>query len=706
MAHSSFTTKGEQYQLHQQKVPIEWTKRPLSIAGFGHTFVDLKEEPFQNEEYLGTGSSSYVWLGKSRETGAVVVVKTFRSATGKFDNTKKAFETEVNILRGLSHYHIVRYVGSYTCGLKLSILMLPKAICDLDLVLSDFKESPMQKEELQRAIAKPNWTIPQFLASIMGCLAHALQYLHNKLGDKVRHKDIKPANILFNGWQVQFTDFGTSRTFTAEQTGSTGPTAKTNLYASPETIADDKHHGRSADVYSLGLVFLEIFAFYRTLSVSTIREIGLDVYSKKRDVLISWMLAQCRERCDFQLRDLLAHMLDPVQENRPSAIAVWQSLVTFASNDGHHFCGACCMPVIRATTTESPIAESPHPLHYRREPTVKGKGEYGKDVDFETVYEAGQRPSFEWVRDLQMTRMTLMDEVKFANSSPLGLCRKRIFPSFDGKQHAEEAKEEAREAAKYEAKLLRKLDHPHILKLDGTYQQGFCYALLLKPAVDYELRYFLELASVDAITNSKNGLREALGCLVSAVAYLHGFDIVHGNISSSSIWVKGDQVFLAHFSDYIRRKIRGTHRGVENDDRDFSTLRYTSPGRFEHSGQVHTQADDIFALGCVLLEIQSVRQGKKYGEMDQFCISKIHKTYGEATSRLQEWITGLEEEYCETEPRDAFFNCLRSMVAFDVSERPTAKEVQRTIKGCRTTGGDDTPCRLAVRREDEPPLWS
>ncbi|KAF1363864.1 kinase-like protein [Lizonia empirigonia] len=77
----------------------------------------------------------------------------------------------------------------------------------------------------------------------------------------VRHKDIKPRNILVHGGSVIYTDFGYSREFVQLDSSTTEgrPDPYTKRYGAPEVRQEEKRNS-SADVYSLGCVFVDIFA--------------------------------------------------------------------------------------------------------------------------------------------------------------------------------------------------------------------------------------------------------------------------------------------------------------------------------------------------------------------------------------------------------------------------------------------------------------
>ena len=90
------------------------------------------------------------------------------------------------------------------------------------------------------------------------CLAQALSYIHES---DVRHKDIKPENILIDSsGSIVVTDFGISRSFPKQAPHVTNDKWEwTRKYASPE-IMKGKRVPRDdpSDVFSLGCVFLEI----------------------------------------------------------------------------------------------------------------------------------------------------------------------------------------------------------------------------------------------------------------------------------------------------------------------------------------------------------------------------------------------------------------------------------------------------------------
>lgn len=99
------------------------------------------------------------------------------------------------------------------------------------------------------------------LRCYMGCLSSAVLYLHQQ---NCRHKDLKPQNILILNDQVLITDFGTALDWTELNHDTTvgKPGAYTHTYAAPE-VALERARNTKADIWSLGLVFLDILVSLR-----------------------------------------------------------------------------------------------------------------------------------------------------------------------------------------------------------------------------------------------------------------------------------------------------------------------------------------------------------------------------------------------------------------------------------------------------------
>lgn len=158
---------------------------------------------------------------------------------------------EVKHLQQMRHCHIIQLVGSYLQGTVLAILLYPVA----DFNLEEF---------LEYATNETNYGIRMSLRRHCGCLVHALEYIHHKA---IKHMDIKPKNVLVkqipsnpNEYRFYIADFGISRSF-AEHSQTDGPTARTLKYCSPETY-NQNLRGRSADVFSMGCVLLEIWTVW------------------------------------------------------------------------------------------------------------------------------------------------------------------------------------------------------------------------------------------------------------------------------------------------------------------------------------------------------------------------------------------------------------------------------------------------------------
>ncbi len=97
---------------------------------------------------------------------------------------------EVRILKQIDHVHVVRLVTSYEFSDNYAIILDPLADGNLEDYLS--ASAPESTEKI------PRW---------FRCLLSGVSFAHDQ---GVRHRDIKPQNILVKNMDVLLTDFGIS----------------------------------------------------------------------------------------------------------------------------------------------------------------------------------------------------------------------------------------------------------------------------------------------------------------------------------------------------------------------------------------------------------------------------------------------------------------------------------------------------------------
>lgn len=172
--------------------------------------------------------------------------------------TKEMAIQEVEHLQRLRHQHVIQVVGTYTYKRKLAILLYPVATYNLD----GFLDTMVAVHDDVILDTQNAGTISSF----HGCLVKAMHFIHDH---NIKHMDIKPGNVLVRKvaeyYRVYIADFGIARAYTsADESNTDSPTPFTRPYAAPEVI-DQSFRGYSADIFSLGCVFLEMLAVLWTI---------------------------------------------------------------------------------------------------------------------------------------------------------------------------------------------------------------------------------------------------------------------------------------------------------------------------------------------------------------------------------------------------------------------------------------------------------
>lgn len=274
-------------------------------------------------------------------SGSVYALKRIERKRDTFSNAKaqmRYIQGELEALRKIRHRHCIRLVASYTEPHHVGILMYPVADYNLLQYLDRFHTANGGGDSFE-------------LARFFGCLATTLSLLHNKY--RIRHKDIKPENILVKRSpmgqnMILFTDFGLALDW--EEKGHTTTqeeTFRSPKYCAPEAAAD-KERNSQTDIWSLGCVFLEMITVLkgkeRKLVDDMMKSYGHEYFRlcpTGIDALISYLRNEV-SRCGNAPLDWIKTMLQQDKDRRPFSEDLVDTIVKTKPEGRLVFCGPCC----------------------------------------------------------------------------------------------------------------------------------------------------------------------------------------------------------------------------------------------------------------------------------------------------------------------------------------------------------------------------
>jgi serine/threonine protein kinase len=345
-------------------------------ASHGH-FSDSTEVPLKKIGELGKGGSGFVDRVVSTISHQEYARKLIpRGRTFKQNKqVLREFTKELSNLKRLCHKHLVELVGSYTDKRFVALIMLPVA----DTNLQSFLERP-DLDERSRSFLRP----------FFGCLTSALSYLHD---NRIRHKDIKPSNILIKNDQVYFTDFGTSLDWSGRDNSTTETALPTTpRYCAPEVMAYVERNSAS-DIWSFGCVFLEMWTVLKHRTIKDLRAhmmtegTRIEGYHSNPEAIASWitLLQQLPgPSSDLLPVDWISSML------REKPVARWNIHtidnhiveVSTESSAQHTFKGLCCLELEDETSEDSYLSDEDLESHTASLPQPQNKSsckEFGTD---------------------------------------------------------------------------------------------------------------------------------------------------------------------------------------------------------------------------------------------------------------------------------------------------------------------------------------
>jgi len=186
---------------------------------------------------LGRGGMGVVYQVVRESDGSVVALKTIRPAVSPQQDAVERFLREANILRGLTHPHIVSFRDMGASGGLLWFAM-------------DF----IPGTDAARLVQQQG---PLAIRQAVGIVCEGLDALAFAHARGFVHRDVKPANLLLAPRQgrelVKLADFGLARTYqSSELSGLTmaGTMGGTPSFVPPEQILDFRSVKPAADQYS------------------------------------------------------------------------------------------------------------------------------------------------------------------------------------------------------------------------------------------------------------------------------------------------------------------------------------------------------------------------------------------------------------------------------------------------------------------------
>ena len=238
-------------------------------------------------DLIKEGSSSKVYLGKSKYTKELVAIKAINKSPLRNNLDDLLLITkQMETLKILKHRNIVTLYEIYES--KKYIFLITEYLGGKDLIEKLIRKKRFNEEEALRIFFQ---------------LLDALMYMHKM---NICHRNLRAEHILFDkNNRPKIVGFGYSSFYESNKTieGAYGSLC----YACPEIIDEVPYNPELADVWSLGVILYVLICGYLPFS---------DEDDNKNKILISTGKIDFPKEISNKLKDLLRHMLEQNSSKR------------------------------------------------------------------------------------------------------------------------------------------------------------------------------------------------------------------------------------------------------------------------------------------------------------------------------------------------------------------------------------------------------
>ena len=289
--------------------------------------------PYEHMDFLGRGHSGLVEKVQHKSTKQIYARKLMAVPKRKQAEQESIFLNEIAIIRKLySHRHFVEVIEAYRTKQHFAIILWPVAedgdlseyldrYCDIKKSTKNTESTNLEREAAETKLKAATVVLEQ----AFGCLVSGLAFMHEQ---QIRHRDIKPQNVLMHSGTVFFTDFGYSLDSSPlSQSATEGrPSFVTRRYCAPEVLEHERRDS-SSDVWSLGCVLIEVLsALTHPIEID-----GNPIYSEAMPKIHAGLVNASISDEYLPLIQTLIGMTSLEASMRPSSKVVQESLVMHPS---------------------------------------------------------------------------------------------------------------------------------------------------------------------------------------------------------------------------------------------------------------------------------------------------------------------------------------------------------------------------------------